>query len=39
MRPVDIDRVVVVEEVDAANDGAVAVVVRRTVRRTGRASR
>ena len=34
MRPVDIDRVVVVEEVDAANDGAVAVVVRRTVRRT-----
>ena len=33
MRPVDIDRVVVVEEVDVASDGAVAVVVRRVVRR------
>jgi dipeptidyl aminopeptidase/acylaminoacyl peptidase len=33
MRPADIERIVVVEEVDAASDGSFAVVVRRTVRR------
>lgn len=33
MRPIDIGRVVVVEEVDAATDGSFAVVVRRSVRR------
>lgn len=33
MRPADIERVVVVEEVDAARDGSLAVVARRVVRR------
>ncbi|MFP5487568.1 MAG: TolB family protein, partial [Acidimicrobiia bacterium] len=35
MRPADIGQVVVVEEVDAAADGSIAVVVRRIVRRGG----
>ena len=33
MQPVDIDRIVVVEELDLARDGGHAVVVRRTIRR------